>query len=137
MQKNRITLIAIVLVAIVTVTACGIEKISKKKTNDVDFTVVAENEIPEEVNRIVEERKEEPFKVTYSDNEYTYIIVGYGKQNYDGYSISVKEMYETKNAVCVKTEFQGPVEYTNTQVETFPYIVIKIEYTDKNVVFCE
>lgn len=93
--------------------------------------------MPQEVKQIVEERKEAPFKVTYSDNQYTYIIVGYGRQKYEGYSIRVKELYETKNAICVKTEFLGPEEYTNTQVESYPYIVMKIEYTDKNVVFSE
>lgn len=137
MQKNRIGLMAVVLIAVIAVTACGIEKVSKKKTNDVDFTVVAESEIPAEVNQIIEERKETPFRVTYSDNEYTYIIVGYGKQKYAGYSIRVKELYGTKNAIYVSTEFKGPEEYTNTEVDTYPYIVIKIEYTDKNVIFSE
>ena len=137
MGKNKIILTGIILVAAIAITACGIEKVSKKKTNDLDFTVVAENEIPAEVNQIIEERKETPFKVTYSDNEYTYIIVGYGEQKYDGYSITVKNIYETKNAICVKTEFCGPDEYSNMEVTTYPYIVIKIEYTNKNVVFSE
>ena len=137
MRRNRFVLTFIVLLSVAVVSACGIEKVSHKKTNDVDFTVVAEIEMPNEVKQIVEERKDMPFKVTYSDNKYTYIIVGYGKQKYEGYSIKVKELYETKNAICVKTEFIGPDEYTNTQVESYPYIVIKIEYTDKNVVFSE
>lgn len=137
MRRNRFVLTFIVLLSVAVVSACGIEKVSHKKTNDVDFTVVAEIEMPNEVKQIVEERKDMPFKVTYSDNKYTYIIVGYGKQKYEGYSIKVKELYETKNAICVKTEFSGPDEYTNTQVESYPYIVIKIEYTDKNVVFSE
>lgn len=137
MRKNRFALMFIVLLSVAVVSACGIEKVSHKKTNDVDFTVVAEIEMPNEVKQVIEERKETPFKVTYSDNQYTYIIVGYGKQKYEGYSIKVKELYETKNAICVKTEFSGPEEYTNTQVESYPYIVIKIEYTDKNVVFSE
>lgn len=137
MRRNRFILMLVVLLSVIVVSACGIEKVSKKKTNDVDFTVVAEIEMPTEVKQIVEERKEMPFKVTYSDNQYTYIIVGYGKQKYDGYSIKVKEMYETKNAICVKTEFSGPQEYTNTEIESYPYIVMKIEYTNKNVVFSE
>ena len=137
MRKNRVSLMVVVLAAVAVVTACGIEKVSEKKTNDVDFTVVAENEIPKEVSQIVEERKENTFKVTYSDNQYTYIIVGYGKQKYDGYSIKVKEVYETKNAICVNTEFRGPEEYSSTEVDSYPYIVIKIKYTDKNVVFSE
>lgn len=137
MRKNRFMLTLIVVLSVVVVSACGLEKVSYKKVSDVDFTVVAEIEMPTEVKQIVEERKEMPFKVTYSDNQYTYIIVGYGKQKYKGYNIKVKEMYETKNAICVKTEFSGPQEYTNAQVASYPYIVIKIEYTDKNVVFSE
>lgn len=137
MQKNKMAVTMIVIAVVTAVSACGIEKVSRKKTNDTDFTVVAENEMPNEVKQIVEEKKEVPFKVAYSDHEYTYIIVGYGKQKYDGYSIKVKNIYETKNAIYVKTEFSGPKEYTNNEVESYPYIVIKIEYTDKNVVFGE
>lgn len=137
MKKNKVVLACVIAVSMLVTAACNFEKISKEKTNDIDFTVVAEIEMPKEVKQIVEERKEKPFKVTYTDNQYTYIIVGYGKQNYAGYSIKVKEMYETKNAICVKTLFEGPKEYSNKEEETYPFIVIKIEYTDKNVVFSE
>ena len=137
MQKNKINLLVIVMLCVVAVSACGMEKISTRKTNDVDFTVVAESEMPAEVSQIIEERKEGQFQVTYSDKENTYILIGYGKQQYDGYSIQVKNLYETKNAICVKTEFKGPEEYTNTETISYPYIVIKIEYTDKNIVFSE
>lgn len=137
MQKNRTKLIITLMVCIAITSACGIEKINNKKTNDIDFTVVAENEIPQEIQQIIEERKEGEFKVTYSDEQYTYIIIGYGKQKHEGYSITVKNLYETKNAIFVKTEFQGPKEYTNTEVQTYPVIVIKMEYNDKNVIFGE
>lgn len=137
MLKNKIIMLVTVILGVILVSGCEVEKISTKKTNDIDFTVVSESEIPREVNSIIEERKEGEFSVTYSDKEYTYIIIGYGKQNFEGYSIQVKEMYETKNAICVKTEFKGPKEYTNTETVSYPYIVIKIECTDKNVVFSE
>ena len=137
MQKSRVFLLFIIAFSVVGVSACAFDKISTKKTKDIDFTVVAENEMPKEVKQIIEQRKENAFKVTYSDSEYTYIIVGYGKQKFDGYSIKVKSIYESTNAVFVKTEFKGPEEYTNNETVSFPYIVIKIEYTDKNVVFSE
>lgn len=137
MRKNKFQLLVTLLVCIVITTACGLEKIKTKKTNDIDFTVVAESEIPSEIQQMVEERKEKEFKVTYSDNQYTYIIIGYGRQKYDGYSIKVREMYETENAIYVKTEFEGPKEYTNNETSTYPCIVIKIEYSDKNVIFSE
>lgn len=137
MRKNKIQLLITLLVCVAITTACGLEKIKTKKTNDIDFTVVAESEVPAEIQQMIEERKEKEFKVTYSDNQYTYIMIGYGKQKYDGYSIKVKEMYETENAIYVKTEFEGPKEYTNDEASTYPFIVIKIEYSDKNVIFSE
>ena len=42
-----------------------------------------------------------------------------------------------ENAIYVKTEFEGPKEYTNNETSTYPCIVIKIEYSDKNVIFSE
>ncbi len=137
MRKNKFQLFITLLVCIVITTACGLEKIKTKKTNDIEFTVVAESEVPAEIQQMIEERKEKEFKVTYSDNQYTYIIIGYGRQKYDGYSIKVREMYETENAIYVKTEFEGPKEYTNNETNTYPCIVIKIEYSDKNVIFGE
>ena len=73
MQKNRLLTGALILFLMIIVSSCGIEKISRKKIKDIDFTVVAEIEMPLEVKQIVEKRKEQPFKVTYSDNQYTYI----------------------------------------------------------------
>ena len=136
MKKNLIILICFVSV-ILACAGCKAEKISEKKTADIDFTVVSELELTDPVKQIVEEKKTAPFKVAYSDNEYTYIIIGYGKQDYAGYSITVKELYETSNAICVKTEFLGPKEYSDSIRQTYPYIVIKIEYTDKNIIFSE
>ena len=74
MQKNRLLTGALILFLMIIVSSCGIEKISRKKIKDIDFTVVAEIEMPLEVKQIVEKRKEQPFKVTYSDNQYTYIM---------------------------------------------------------------
>ena len=137
MKKSKLKIIFVLAVCVVVTTACGLEKIKTKKTKNLDFTVVAESEMPSEVMQIVEERKEKENMMTYSDNQYTYIIIGYGRQNYEGYSIKVKELYETENAIYVKTQFDGPKENASKQVETYPYIVIKIEQSDKNVIFSE
>lgn len=137
MKKIRVVaLITVFALATLTV-GCGVSRISTKKEKDIDYTVMADNEIPEEVMSVIEEKKSMPFKVAYSDPENTYILIGYGKQDYKGYTINIEDIYETSNAIYVKTQFKGPDEYTNTQSETYPYIVIKIEYTDKNIVFGE
>ncbi len=137
MRKKQWKGLGLFLVLTFLLAGCSAEKVSSKKLRDVDFTVVSELEMTEEVKKIVEEKKTAPFKVTFTDHEYTYIIIGYGKKNYEGYRVTVKELYESSNAVYVKTEFSGPKEYRTSSNASYPYIVIKIEATDKNIVFSE
>ena len=57
MQKNRLLTGALILFLMIIVSSCGIEKISRKKIKDIDFTVVAEIEMPLEVKQIVEKER--------------------------------------------------------------------------------
>ena len=47
---------------------CGIEDTNGSKIEDVEFTVLEEEAVPEELKQEIEERKEMDFKLTY---EYT------------------------------------------------------------------
>ena len=137
MKRIATLLLIALIVAIAGITSCDIKKLSKVKEKDIEFTVVAGSEVPKQVKDIIEERKDKEFKITYSDEQYTYIVIGYGEQKYPGYSIKVDKLYQTKNAIYVSTTFQGPKEYNQIEKHTYPNIVIKIEYTDKNIVFSE
>lgn len=122
------------LLCIVMMTACGVETEDDEKLRDLDFTVVPEANIPDELQSIITEKKQEPFLVSYGDKENLYIAVGYGKQATGGYSIQVEELYETQNAIWIDTEFIGPSKTEDvSQNITHPYIVVQIEYTDKQV----
>ena len=64
------------------------------------------------------------------------IAEGYGKQETSGYSIEVAEIYETENAIYVQTDLIGPSNDEKiVERPTYPYIVLKTESIDKNVVF--
>lgn len=118
------------------VTGCSAEKISTQKIRDIDFTVVDEAKIPEELEEKIDDKEEKPFKLTYADNGALYIAVGYGEQKTSGYSIKVTDLYETENAIYIHTSLIGPAkEEKIVEEKTYPYIVIKLEYIDKNVVF--
>ncbi len=118
------------------VMSCGKGDKKKEKLRDIDFTIVPENDIPEELYKIIETSKDEVMRKTFSDKENLYIVVGYGKQDTSGYSIAVKELYETKNVINVKTWLIGPSKTDKVaDIDTYPYIVIKIEYSHKPVVF--
>lgn len=117
-------------------TGCTMLSDERVKLRDLDFTVLSEEKIPEELKTIIEEKKAQAFKLTYSDNEYLYISIGYGEQATGGYSIAVNELYLTDNAVYVNTNLLGPdaSEKRNPAV-SYPYIVIKTEYLDETVIF--
>ena len=107
----------------------------EEKIADCEFTVVQESEIPKELVQLIEERKEEPFKLSYGEEGYLYIVEGYGKQTGGGYSITVEQLYETKEQICISTSLIGPEEVKENGVETFPYIVVKLPYLDKDITF--
>ena len=85
---------------------------------------------------MLEEKKASPFKVTYEDEGYLYICIGYGEQQTSGYSIVVEDLYQTSNAVCVDTELLGPGKGEETaEATTCPYMVLKLQDIDKPVIF--
>ena len=71
----------------------------RSPARDLDFTILGEEMVPAELATMIEERKGETFKMTYSDNKNLYICVGYGRQETGGYSITVDELYLTEEAI--------------------------------------
>jgi len=133
---KKIILAILCIVVFCFTTSCSTEKLSMEKLRDIEFTVVKEEDIPKEFLSVIQEKDKSPFKLTYADQGELYIAEGYGRQKTSGYSIEVKDCYETENAVYVHTNLIGPAkEEKIVEAETFPYIVIKMEFIDKNVVF--
>ncbi len=117
------------------VIACG-KKNPMEKIKDLEFTVIAEDKLPEELLATIEEKKKESFKITFQDQGFLYICVGYGEQETGGYSIAVNALYETGNAVCIDTNLIGPKpEEKGKPAPSYPYIVVKTELVEKPVVF--
>lgn len=107
-----------------------------KKLKDLEFTVVEDADLPEKLMNKVEQKKANPFKFTYSNEDYLYIVQGYGGQKSGGFSISVNELFLTENAIYIKTNLIGPgKDEPVTQNITYPYVVVKLEYMDKPVYF--
>ena len=133
---------------------CGKERNSFEKIKDLEFTVLAEENIPEELKKVIEEKKKMPFKLTYQDNGFLYICIGYGKQEGGGYSITADQLYLTENAIYVDTTLIGPEDRQALEKQggfllcpehirrperknapSCPMIVLKTEFIDKPVVF--
>ena len=107
------------------------------KIRDLEFTVVGEEEQPDALKDVIEEKKTKPFQVSYTLGEDMYIAVGYGEQPTGGYSICVNELYETEDSIVMDTTLNGPQQGEQTiDSLTYPYIVVKTEnIEDKNIEF--
>lgn len=115
---------------------CDKQEGTTEKIRDLDFTVVATENIPDELITVLDQEKGDVFYRTYSDGDFMYLCVGYGEQATGGYSITVNELYLTEENVCMDTTLVGPgPEEKLAEIKSYPYVVICTEYIDKPVVF--
>lgn len=137
-RKQWKNVAAAMLLLCVVLTGCRMSGEGNIKLRDLDFTVLSEEKIPEELKTVIAEKGSEPFRLTYSDNQNLYISIGYGEQKTGGYSIAVDELYLTDDAVHVSTSLLGPDitgQKSGAGKATTPYIVIKTELLDKTVIY--
>lgn len=133
---KKLLVLAMTTLLMTVLSGCTLLSEERVKLRDLDFTVLAEEKIPEELLSIINEKKAEAFKLTYSDQDYLYICIGYGEQSTGGYSIAVNELYETDSAIYVNTELLGPdPSEKSNPTPSYPYIVLKTEYLDQTVIF--
>lgn len=133
-KKQRV--IAGILVLAFLLTGCTFLSEERIKLRDLDFTILGEELIPEELKTIIEEKKGSAFQITYSDKENLYICIGYGEQETGGYSIAVNELYLTDSSICVSASLLGPEpSEKDNKTPSYPYIVIKTEYLEQTVIF--
>lgn len=133
-KKGKILMVTAALLC--GLSACSIEETNGTKVSDLEYVIVKEADVPAELAAIIEEKKAADFKISYELENDLYIVRGYGEQETGGYSISIKELYLTSNAVLFDTELTGPRKgETTSRSPSYPYIVVKIEKQDKNIVF--
>ncbi len=139
MRKRQIAIkcmLCLLLAASVLLAGCTYLSDEKIKLRDLDFTVLSEEKIPEELKGIIEEKKSVPFQITYTDNQNLYICIGYGEQETGGYSIAVEELYLTDSNICVNTSLLGPeASEKGNKIPSYPYIILKTEYLEETVIF--
>lgn len=140
-MTKKLWRISLWLMLAVILCACAKSSNLEKKVQDLDFTVVGEKDISEELKKHIDERKEETFTLIYKDGENMYLIIGYGRQSGGGYSIRVNDLYLGEQAVNVSTSLEGPDAGQNeekeitSEIASFPYIVLKIETIEAPVIF--
>lgn len=134
MKKSVLCLAGFLLVMMLS--GCVSRPTKTEKLRDLEFTVMDKEKVPDELKRAIIENRELPFKLTYADQGDMYIAQGYGPRPKSGYSVEVTGLYETENAVYIHTNLLGPEKGEKTkEVTTYPYVVVKLKYIGKNVIF--
>lgn len=115
---------------------CGEKEEEIPKIKDLEYTVVEEGEVPKELLEKIRELRATPFQMTYESEGYIYIAKGYGTQKTSGYSVRVLELYQAESGIVFSSELLGPErEEPVLQMETWPYIVIKLPDMDLEIIF--
>ena len=111
-------------------------RIGQREIRDLDFTVVGEGDVPGELARIIAQKREGSFRLTYADGSDMYIVIGEGPQQGGGYSVTVNELYLTDNAVVIQTELLGPEKGEASGADmSYPVLIVKTQYMEEPVVF--
>lgn len=118
---------------------CSVGKVDTEKLRDLDYEEVEAWEIPDALQGIIAERKQEDFLCTWADPEGLYIARGYGKQETDGCWIQVDAFFESAEALVLETTLWGPPSESGTaenqeESETCPYLVIRTDDRSKYVI---
>ena len=75
LEKRLFSVLAVCLLCF-SVIACGVKQDPMEKVKDLEFSVIAEDKLPEELLGMIEEKKTSPFKMTFQDQGFLYICVG-------------------------------------------------------------
>ena len=123
MKRSVFLLIAVITAFLLS--GCRFVRIEEEERKPVAYTVVEKSDIPEELSRIMEEKKEKEFQLSYETGEDLYLAKGYGRQMSGGYSIQVEELGESGNGLFFVTRLLGPEDLKEAGVPSYPCIVIK------------
>lgn len=131
-----ICVFAVLAIGCIGFTGCSSDEAKDEKLQDLEFTVVGENDIPQALSELIGKKREKPFKLTYADGQDMYIVIGEGPQTGGGYSVIVKELYLTENSVVIRTELMGPEKGEATGSDTsYPVLIVKTAFVEEPVVF--
>lgn len=135
MSRTRI-LFCLLCLCLFAATGCKKTEEDTTSQKELDFTIVPEADLPDNLKTIIDERKTNEFQLTYLAEDALYIVQGFGQQKTGGYSIQVMECCLTSDSIRFGCELTGPSEQDRvSQRPSYPYIVIKTEPMELPVVF--
>lgn len=115
-------------------TGC-IKKDQQGQRENVVYVICKRNVVPTQLGKLIDEQKMEAFHFTYTTGDFTYYVVGYGRQPGSGYKIKVKEFRADKTHIYLDTTLEGITKEHQRTGKSYPYIILKSQFYEKDVIF--
>lgn len=107
----------------------------EQQRQKVVYVVCKRSVIPTQLGQLIDEEKKEAFHFTYTTGEFTYYVIGYGRQPGNGYKIKVKEFCEDEAHIYIDTTLIGVTKEHQREGTSYPYIILKSQFYEKDVIF--
>lgn len=134
--RNGLVVWMMLVGILLSVSGCSKEEEAFGEKRKIEFTVVRESDIPQDLLSDMEACKKEGFRTVFRDTEYLYLAAGYGEQKTGGYSVAVEELYTMDGKIHLKTKLIGPKKGEKVnKANTYPYLVLKLELREETVEF--
>ena len=107
-------------------------KLGKRQQGQtVKYEICTEKNMPERLQKILEERKKKPGTFAYKNSRYTYLVVCYGEKSYSGYSVRVEQCWKDKEQLYLETQLIGPAAGEEVvETLTYPFLVVRCGRTE-------
>ena len=133
-MKQRIWIFIFGIILCVILTGC-IKKDERGQKQKVVYVVCRRSVIPVQLGKLIDEQKREAFHFTYTTGGFTYYVIGYGRQPGSGYKIKVREFSADRTHIYIDTILTGVTKEHQKHGKSYPYIVLKSQFYEKNVIF--
>lgn len=135
-EMRRYGIWLLLLGAILLLAGCSAAKKQSDQHQDLECTVLKEDEIPQPLAEVIEENKTKEMKLSYEKDGMLYIARGFGEQKTGGYSITTKYCYLDEDGIHIRFELLGPsAGETLPEEATWPYIVVRLEKSGESILF--
>ena len=134
MGKRTGGLLCVLLLALLPA-GCQFIRIEEGERTPLEYTIVKQEEIPEEISELMEQKKKESISDDLSGGRYKVSGEGIWRAAYRRVQYSGGGVSESENAVFCKTRLIGPEKADAGSEPSYPCIVLKIRETEKPIEF--
>ena len=112
----------------------GCKVIDQQETKkQLEYSICEYFNLPKELQQEIDDCKEKPFQILYTNRDYVFIVIGYGSQQSGNYGIQLKQLYALRSGYYIQTELVGkntePDQKTKKhEVVYTPYVIVKTKH---------